>query len=369
MYLGERTMADQAWFTADGSGGEGFIAAPPPPVIPTRSRYELRPLTTGEVLDRTFYLYRSNFWLFVGLASIAAGVNVVTQLLKLLYQHFFGVFALGQVARTTAHPQTLTQSGVFIALSLVSSILYFAVYGVTHAATTSAVSAIYLGDATSMKIAFRAVSARWARFFGISLWQLWSAGWIFTLLIILPIVIFSLGMQSKMWIAGIMFFLASLSLIYGMVAYIRNSFGVPAAVMEDLKVRAAMRRSKVLTAGSKGRIFLLFLFITVLYFVVLAIQSPLLVLLVRAKGTPQLLLGQALGLAIGFVASAVLGPIGAIGLCLFYIDQRVRKEGFDIEFLIERSGPAPVTTPVYTPVETVPFVDPVTSAVESSEHP
>jgi hypothetical protein len=346
-------MADQAWFTADGSGGEGLVATPPPPpAFSTQSRYELRPLTTGELLDRTFFLYRSNFWLFVGLASIAAAVNVVMQLFKLVFQHFFGVVLLGSVSGPSANAGSIARTTAFFALSLVSSVLYFAVYGVTQAATTSAVSAIYLGDATSMKIAFRAVSARWASFFGISLWQIWSAGWIFTLLIIPPLAIFGLGMRSKMAIAGFMSMLALLSLIYGTIAYIRNSFGVPVAVMENLKTRAAMRRSKVLTAGSKGRIFLLFVFIAVLYFVVLAIQSPLLVLVAQTKGPPQLLLGQALGLVIGFFASAALGPVGAIGLCLFYIDQRIRKEGFDIEFLMERSGPAPAVS-AFAPPEFV----------------
>ncbi|MBB5057144.1 hypothetical protein HDF16_001829 [Granulicella aggregans] len=358
-------MADQAWFTADGSGGDGLVAAPPPPVTPAQSRYELRPLTTGELLDRTFFLYRSNFWLFVGLASIAAGIHVVMELFKLLFQYFFGVVALGSVTGPAANAGSIGRSAAFVALSLVASVLYFAVYGVTQAATTSAVSAIYLGDATSMKIAFRAVSARWARFFGISLWQLWSAGWIFTLLIIPPLVIFGLGMRSKMGIAGLMFFLASLSLIYGTIAYIRNSFGVPAAVMENLKARVAMRRSKVLTAGSKGRIFLLFVFIMVLYFVVLAIQSPLLVLLVQTKGPLQLLLGQALGLVIGFFASAAIGPVGAIGLCLFYIDQRIRKEGFDIEFLLERSGPPPVVAEFTPPLESIEM--PVVHVADSAE--
>jgi hypothetical protein len=360
-------MADQAWFTADGSGGEGFIAAPPPPVVPTQSRYELRPLTTGELLDRTFYLYRSNFWLFVGLSTIAAGVNVVMELLKLLYQHFYGVVGFGPAAGHATGTGDVVRSVAFAVLSLVASVLYFAVYGVTQAATTSAVSAIYLGDATSMKVALRAVSARWARFFGISLWQLWSAGWIFTLLIIPPLTIYALGIRSRMGIAGFMLFAASLSLIYGMIAYIRNSFAVPAAVMEDLKVRAAMRRSKVLTAGSKGRVFLLFLFIVVLYFVVLAIQSPLLVFVARSKGSPQLLLGQALGLMIGFFASAVLGPVGAIGLCLFYIDQRVRKEGFDIEFLLERSGPASALAASPAPPES--FAEPVAQAADAAEQP
>ena len=295
------------------------------------------------------------------------------ELLKLLYQHIFGIVAFGPRAGHATGLSDVVHSSMFVVLSIVSAVLYFAVYGVTQAATTSAVSAIYLGDATSMKVALRAVAARWARFFGISIWQLWSAGWIFTLLIIPPLVIYGLGMRSRMGIAGLMFFAAFLSMIYGTIAYIRNSFAVPAAVMEDLKVRAAMRRSKVLTAGSKGRVFLLFLFISVLYFVALAIQSPLLVLVAKAKGTPQMLLGQALGLAIGFFASAVIGPVGAIGLCLFYIDQRVRKEGFDIEFLMERSAPRSSVEEPYAMPGVALAAEPLASqplepAAESPEH-
>ncbi|HKE30376.1 MAG TPA: hypothetical protein VKD65_01535, partial [Candidatus Angelobacter sp.] len=37
----------------------------------------LRPLTTGELLDRTFVLYRNNFMLFAGIATVAAGTIVV----------------------------------------------------------------------------------------------------------------------------------------------------------------------------------------------------------------------------------------------------------------------------------------------------
>lgn len=346
-------MAEQAWFPSNGTGFDGSesgFAPPPPPLVQAKSRYELRPLTTGELLDRTFHLYRSNFWMFVGLASIAAGVNALTTLLKLVYQHYFGTFALAGVAGPAASAGGVTKSLLFLVVLLASSALYFAVYAVTQAATTSAVSSIYLGDATSMRLAFNAVIGRWARFFGISLWQLWSAGWIFLMLIVPAIAIPALGIQSKMWIAGLLFFAAFLSSIYGVIAYLRNSFAVPAAVMEDLGVRKAMRRSKVLTAGSKGRVFLLFLFLMALYFVVLAIQSPLMILIVQTKGKSQLLLSQAFGMFIGFIASAVIGPVGAIGLCLFYIDQRIRKEGFDIEFLIERSGGG---TELVVPIEAV----------------
>ena len=31
---------------------------------------DLRPLSLGEILDRSFSLYRENFWLFVGIVAI-----------------------------------------------------------------------------------------------------------------------------------------------------------------------------------------------------------------------------------------------------------------------------------------------------------
>ena len=35
---------------------------------------ELRPLSLGELLDRTFSYYRSHFWLFVGIMAISTAV-------------------------------------------------------------------------------------------------------------------------------------------------------------------------------------------------------------------------------------------------------------------------------------------------------
>ena len=37
---------------------------------------ELRPLTLGELLDRTFQLYRNHFWLFVGIMAIPSAFSV-----------------------------------------------------------------------------------------------------------------------------------------------------------------------------------------------------------------------------------------------------------------------------------------------------
>ena len=43
----------------------------------------LRPLTLGEILDRTAQLYRSNFLLFAGIFSVYSGVVLVLSLAQI----------------------------------------------------------------------------------------------------------------------------------------------------------------------------------------------------------------------------------------------------------------------------------------------
>ena len=69
-------------------------------------------------------------------------------------------------------------------------------------------------------------------------------------------------------LAGILFFVGFVGGgVYGVIAYIRNSLAIPAALMEQTGVRASMRRSKTLAAGTKGRIFVVLLVAMALYMV------------------------------------------------------------------------------------------------------
>jgi hypothetical protein len=43
----------------------------------------------------------------------------------------------------------------------------------------------------------------------------------------------------------------------------------------------------------------------------------------------------------GFLINTFIGPIYSTGLTLFYYDQRVRKEGFDIVWMMQAAGLAP----------------------------
>jgi hypothetical protein len=292
-------------------------------------QHELRPLTTGEILDRTFFLYRSSFWLYVGLASIAAGVNVLTSIVRLGYLDWRGI--------PETSPNGVLAGSVF---SIVGGIVYFAIYSVTHAATVSAVSSIYLGEPTSMSRAFGAVKGHWLRYCLIALWQSWSAGWAFILLILPAVMLPSLGVKGPAVAVGIGF-LALLSLggaAYGVIAYIRNSLAIPAAVMENLSVRRAIRRSKELVAGHKARIFLLLLLLFALYLVAGVLQVPFAMLLLRSRSAEHVI-GQFISVFVAFLCSSLIGPVASIALCLFYFDERVRKEAFDIEFLMSKTTP------------------------------
>jgi hypothetical protein len=241
-------------------------------------------------------------------------------------------------------------------LSLAGALIILVVYGITEAATIWAVSAVYLGEPASVKAAYRAAFKHWFRYTLVKLRQIWAAIW-------LPIVLFAAafaipGIVGRHRGVGttalliVLFVAASLSLVYGVWAYLRVSLAVPAAVVESLKVGAAMRRSAQLLASRKVRLFLLFLLMAALYVVVGMVESPLVILAVRSRGA-EAIVTRAIQLGVAFVAGTLIAPVGAIGVCLFYFDERVRREGFDIEWMMgklasagdvggaELPGPAP----------------------------
>ena len=309
--------------------------------------YDLRPLTLGEVLDRTFSVYRSRFWLFAGIASISGAVQLVAQAVQMFLQHLTlhrSKFATGYIVG-------------FIALVVVY-LAFFLAYSVTQAATAFAVSEIYLGRVTSVKESLRATIGRWLAYIGIALWQLGSGAWVPFLVLVPAFVLVKLLPKSPgmLVFAGLLMFVGILGGgVVGYILYLRNSLGVPAAVIERLKVRAAMRRSKVLMSGAKGRIFVITLISGCLYMVVGVLQMPFAVLMVFAlqKGKESVV-AQAVTLLIGFLGHSVVTPVAMIGFTLVYFDQRVRKEAFDIAVLLGEDQPAIASVPV---VEQTPVAD------------
>jgi len=127
---------------------------------------------------------------------------------------------------------------------------------------------------------------------------------------------------------------------------LRLSLAFPACVVEQIGAWTAIKRSSRLSYGTKGRIFLLFLLGAVLSWLLsMGITLPLTIILslLLSSGDPQH--EQAAGLAIIFISygaafavQALVRPVYGIALVLFYYDQRIRMEGFDIEWMMQQAG-------------------------------
>jgi len=348
----------------------GTPAVPPPAPA---AAYELRPLTLGEVLDRTFTVYRSRFWLFAGLGSVAAGLETLLGALQLIPMHL-GKSPMGFPTAPGTIPNispavAAGMAGGMVIGILVFSVLYMFAYVVAQAATVFAVSEVYLGKPVTIAESVRATIGKWYRQLGIVIWQSFSGMWIPMVGLIVGMVLLALGVTALKILGGVIIFLAIVAGIpCGVVLSLRNSLGIQATVIEGLTVRAAMRRSKVLTAGAKGRIFIVYLLFIALSYVASLLQMPLMmfVMFTVAKG------GRAIGseiimLLVGFVGHAAVFPILMIGLSLVYFDQRVRKEALDLVMLLGgevAAQPAVEWNPAAPPAEVWP---PLNTAVAESE--
>jgi len=276
---------------------------------------DLRPLSLGELLDRTFFLYRRNFLLFVGIAAIP-------------YSLFFIVKLAGAVmpvlSRAVAAGRT-PSAGVAIAgfgggiFAVVAVIVGLIAYVFSIGATVFAVSEIYMGRQTSIRASLRRVRGHAGTIFGVML------------------------LSGLIVLAG---FIALI--IPGVYLMLRIPVATAAALLEDLGPADSIRRSFELTKGFAGRASLIFLLSGVLAWVTVAVfQFPFAILIVVSAKQAQLVLLWTILAQLGnFLGSSLVAPVSTISFALFYYDLRVRKEAFDLQMMMKAIGGEPVPPPI-----------------------
>jgi len=313
----------------------------------------LRPLTLGEILDRTAELYRNNFVLFAGIFVPYAGVALVLNLL---------LIGLGMLLKNLH----VTGAAIWITLGTgaLEMLVLFLLFGASVAAICRAVAWVHLGQPATIRGAYATVLPRVGRY----LWLMTITFFVvWTPFVVLYIAFFGiLGFYGKIFsvqpgapppqpdpqtaiiiaISALVFMLLLLPIgAYTIFMSLRYALALPACVVENTKARASLRRAIDLSKGARWRIFVLALLIGVIKFaLVLVTQIFTIVGVVKNHGQlgPGL---TALSQVIGFFTNTFLGPILAAGITLLYYDQRVRKEGFDIEWMMQAAGlsaPAPV---------------------------
>jgi uncharacterized membrane protein len=131
------------------------------------------------------------------------------------------------------------------------------------------------------------------------------------------------------------------ALVYGIIMSLRYSLAISACTVEDLTARAAIRRSIQLSKGSRGRIFMLALLAVIIQLGLTGItQAFFIVVGLKNHGVLPVWM-SVMQQFLAFLTNTFVGPIFATGFTLFYYDQRVRKEGYDIERMMHHAGMSP----------------------------
>ena len=277
---------------------------------------DLRPLSLGEILDRTFSIYRKHFLLF-------AGITAIPQLL-VLGLRLAGTLLTKPGTRAGApfeqlqSPATNSLLAFGIVGIVVALIVYWVVYVFAQGGTVYAVSELYLGRSTTIGASLGRVRGQ--------------------LLVLLAVTAFNF-----LAVMGAFIFL----IIPGIYVGCRLLTCVPAALLEDLGPLASLERSFKLTKDYAGRSFVIYLLYTVLvYAAAFLFTLPFGVAIgLSAKNPEAVRLWAALSHVGEFVAGVLVGPVLTIATAVFYYDLRVRKEAFDLQFMMNPTGPIAPGTP------------------------
>jgi hypothetical protein len=258
---------------------------------------DLRPLSIGDILDRTFSLYRRHFLLFVGIAGIP-------QLLVLgfsLGRTLLSGNALDYLVRTN-------DLGAGVLLSLVYLVVALFAYLFSQGGTMLAISELYLGRTTTIAESLRSISGDLAYLFGVVV-------------------------LSGLAIGGGLILL----IVPGVYVACRLLVCVPAALIEKRSPREALSRSFDLTRDHAGRAFLiLVLSVVMTYAAQLLLAIPAAIAMAAQVGGSSMTRFWLATTQVGSsLASILVTPILLIATAVFYFDLRVRKEGFDMQFMMD----------------------------------
>jgi Membrane domain of glycerophosphoryl diester phosphodiesterase len=292
---------------------------------------ELRPMSLGEVLDRTFNLYKNHFWLF-------AGITALPFFLVLLGEVAFAAMGTIKLPTPAQNPvASIGAIGSMVGGSVLVLALYFLMIGAAHAATVFAVSDLYLARPASIRGSFARVG-----------WKVFRVLLIFFLIgLVVGGGLFLLVMAGALLRSPAIIGLGMLILIVpAIILMCRMAVAIPTAMLEDAGAVRALERSMQLTKGHAMQIFVIFLLVvTVTYVAVLLLQVPVLGLILASAGANK---APSFGLQVlqhlaEFISQVVVGPIGTIAFSLMYYNLRVRKEAFDLQHLMASLGsdPAP----------------------------
>jgi Membrane domain of glycerophosphoryl diester phosphodiesterase len=304
----------------------------------------LRPMNKGELLDRAFEIYRKNLAVFAGIAALPAAVMFALHAADVAWFHLRS-FMPTPVDQPTVYLDTVILSHGYYHVSAF-------LYALFLPALVRSASNWVFAETISIHNSFRFMFSRWRSYLWLAILRYLSA-------LVAPEVL-SVGLflgigtlEDKLGLLGdspnipaiIVLLLPIPSgafLFLWMGACLALAF--PAAALEHLGGFKALRRSWRLSRGCRMRILGVSVAIAIIgnilgwavYFLMLWAWRDLFSHW-HLGGMGRNFLSIATYFLYGAIATFV-APLLPIAVTLFYYDQRVRKEGYDLERMMEAAG-------------------------------
>ena len=290
----------------------------------------LRPLGVGDVLDRTFSVYRSKPLVFIGLSAIWYLVLVLV-FAVLAVVIFAGALAAFSRQATTPSPELLAGAAVgVIGFVIVIVIVAILAFSAQSASLVHAASRRYLAKDVAIGESFRAGLSASGRLFLAGVLVFLAIVGVWAVLLIL----------AALTNQGLAFVLAIPAAIVA-TAFLGCSWLVApvVVVIEKMGPIAALGRAWRLSGGHRWRIF----GIQVLLFILNLVLSLLIGGLFGGfaafggqSGTPgQLGVTNLVSTLVNLASTIVWAPVEWIAFTVLYYDLRVRKEAFDLQLAAE----------------------------------
>ena len=300
----------------------------------------LRAMRFGELLDATFSLYRTHFGSFLGIAAgyfIAMGIGVAIC--------FFDDSAGRTEMIRIWIPTVLAIFGV--SLFVVSGLVF-------------ATAQVYLGKTISMGAVLGRAGRQFFRcFVGALIYAVVAV--LLTFLLIFPLSGILMAVRNSAALTIIFGFVALLVVAGAAVWFVTYwCFFAAAVLVERKSIWSGLQRRRELFQRTRWRIFAMMFAVLLLSFligVVLRTTFAFPLIFTGLEGTgdffdnvrwmvlwelptkrAELYVSYALMYLINLGIDTFTMPIWVIGCTLLYFDQRIRKEGFDIEIMAARQG-------------------------------
>jgi hypothetical protein len=268
---------------------------------------QLRPLGIGEILDvaiKIFWRYKGTLIRIVLLVS--APVAVLTNLIEfsaLPNRNAFG----SNTSTTSSHDATIAITGGLLALLLGWLATSFAT-----AACFKAIGEAYVGHTPSWKESLRFVGRR------------------------LPSVIWVLFLGGLLTVFGFV-----LCIVPGVYLAVAFSVATPALLLEGVRGRRALGRSRNLVRGRWWAALALLAIGAILTSIVSGVLTGLVSTVTLTDTGKQTVVAFILTTIAAIVTAVLTTPFKAAYTTVLYFDLRVRKEAFDLQLLAQQIGVDP----------------------------